>query len=135
MLWELLNFDISGLNILIFQGRLSRGITNSSNCNVEAVKIKICLHLFVLKCTAACMEVYSVAEWSNMIVLIHLHPFALSLLFSLTHTHGCSSRKSYFIYEMYSSECHRLLLRIQGCTHTQSRTCRVSLFFALTRTQ
>lgn len=39
------------------------------------------------------------------------------LLFSHTHTNGCSWRKSCLIHEMYNSESHRVLLRIQDCTH------------------
>lgn len=50
--------------------------------------------------------------------LIHLCPCSLLFACSVSHTHnGCSWRKSCFIYEIYSSECHRLLLRIQYCTH------------------
>lgn len=54
--------------------------------------------------------------------VIHLCP-SLSLPYSLTHihthTHGCL-RKSCFIYETYSWESHRVLLRFQDCTHNIS---------------
>lgn len=66
--------------------------------------------------------------------LIHLCTF--SLFYSHTLTHGCSWRKSCFIYEMYSSKSsksHRVLRRVRACTHTHPQTHTVfglwSLFF------
>lgn len=90
-----------------------------------------------LKCAAAAhSEVLSVAEWINIGLVIHL---CLSLFFILSHTytqtHGCSLRKSCFIYETYSSESHRVLLRFQDCTQTVFFLGSLFFFCSFTHTE
>lgn len=99
--------------------------------NVHATGIRL---LLVMKCaaaaaSAACLEVRLVAEWSNMIApppihlclsLSHILLCTLRLAHKHTHAHTHSLRKSCFIYETYSSESHRVLLRFRDRSHTHT---------------